>query len=253
MTISVVIITKNEEEVIKRCLESVAWADEVIVLDSGSTDNTVEICHMCGANVTVTEDWPGFGKQKNRALSLVTGDWVLSLDADEWVVPELAREIRAVTSAPNSLACYEIPRLSSYCGRYMRHSGWWPDYVVRLFRRDQAYFSDDIVHERVIVDGSRGRLRTALLHESFRNLEEVLEKVNRYSTAGACMLHAKGKRAGLGCAVARGVWTFLQTYIFHAGFFDGREGFMLAVSRAEGAYYKYIKLMMQQRGKEGCR
>jgi glycosyltransferase involved in cell wall biosynthesis len=246
MTLSVIVITKNEEKVVGRCLQSVDWADEVIVLDSGSTDNTVEICRTCGATVSVTGDWPGFGPQKNRALSRATGDWVLSLDADEWVSQELAREIREVISAPSSLTCYEIPRLSSYCGRYMRHSGWWPDYVLRLFRRGQARFSDDLVHERVIVDGPYGRLRSALLHESVRNLEEVVDKMNQYSTAGAIVLHARGKRTGLCHAVARGLWTFIQTYIFRAGFLDGHEGFMLAFSNAEGTYYKYLKLLLKR-------
>ena len=124
MRLSVIIITKNEEAAIERCLESVAWADEIIVLDSGSSDRTVEICLARGAKVTMTGDWPGFGPQKNCALSQATGDWVFSLDADEWVSPPLAEEIRKRINEPDSLAGFEVPRLSSFCGRFMRHAGW---------------------------------------------------------------------------------------------------------------------------------
>jgi len=153
MNISVVIITKNEEANIERCLRSVDWADEIIVLDSGSTDRTVEISQELGARVSVTADWPGFGPQKNRALEQATGDWVLSLDADEWVTPDLREEILNVISGPEGAVGFRVPRLSSFCGRFMRHSGWWPDYVTRLFRRGAAKFSDDVVHERVIAEG----------------------------------------------------------------------------------------------------
>lgn len=126
MKISAAIITKNEEDSVRRCIESVQWVDEVVVLDSGSVDRTVEICRELGAKVTVTGDWPGFGAQKNRALALVTGEWVLSLDADEWVTPELREEICAAVSNPGGASAFRVPRLSSFCGRYMRHSGWWP-------------------------------------------------------------------------------------------------------------------------------
>ena len=154
MGLSVILIAKDEEACIARALRSVDWADEIVVVDSGSTDRTVDIAREHGAKVTVTADWPGFGPQKNRALDLATGDWVLSLDADEWLTAESAEEIRRVVAAAEaSAAAYRMPRRSSFCGRFMRHSGWWPDYVVRLFRRGRARFSDDSVHERVIVDG----------------------------------------------------------------------------------------------------
>lgn len=250
MRLSVIIITKNEEAAIERCLESVAWADEIIVLDSGSSDRTVEICLARGAKVTMTGDWPGFGPQKNYALSQVTGDWVFSLDADEWVSPPLAEEIRKRINEPDSLAGFEVPRLSSFCGRFMRHAGWWPDHVLRLFRSGQARFSEDQLHERVIADGPVGRLSGILLHESFSDLEDVLNKLNRYSTVGAAMLREKGRQGGLAAALGHGMWTFLKTYIFQAGFLDGREGFMLSVSNAEGAYYKYLKLMVLARQKD---
>jgi glycosyltransferase involved in cell wall biosynthesis len=247
MKISVVVITRNEEASIGRCLRSVDWADEIVVLDSGSTDRTVEIAAGLKARTSVTTDWPGFGRQKNRALGLATGDWVLSLDADESVTPELRDEILAAVAADRGIAAYEIPRLSSYCGRFMRHGGWWPDHVVRLFRRGSARFSDDLVHERLIVDGRIGRLRNHLVHYAFENLEEVLDKVNRYSTSGAQMARARGRRGSLSSAVLRGLWAFVRTYFLKAGFLDGRQGFMLAVSNAEGTYYRYLKLMLLER------
>ena len=242
--LSVTIITKNEADNILACLESVAWADEIVVVDSGSSDDTVNICKAFGAQVHKTADWPGFGPQKNRALSHATGEWVLSLDADERVPPELRFEIEAALKNPHDHAAFRMPRLSSFCGRFMRHSGWYPDYVTRLFHRGAARFSDDLVHERLIVDGSVGKLRQSLLHETFNDLDELLIKINQYSTAGARMLSEKNKTASLKKAVGHAFWAFFRTYILRAGFLDGREGFMLAVSTAESTYYRYAKLML---------
>lgn len=244
MTLSVSVIAKNAQATIRRCLESVAWTGEIVVLDAGSGDDTVRIARECGAEVHIGSDWPGFGPQKNRALALATSDWVLSLDADEWVTPELRAEIEHALAEPGGCNAFKIPRLSSYCGRFMRHSGWWPDHVTRLFRRGQARFSDDLVHERLIVDGSVGVLREPLRHDAIRDLDEALVKMNAYSTAGAVMQLNRGKSASLAGAVWHGAWTFFRTYVLRAGFLDGREGFMLAVSNAEGAYYRYLKLML---------
>jgi glycosyltransferase involved in cell wall biosynthesis len=243
MRLSVIVIVKNEQAVIRRCLESIAWADEIIVLDSGSTDGTVAICKEYTPQVYET-DWPGFGPQKNRALQRASGDWVLSLDADEWVLPELRDEIRKTVAGTGNQAAFRIPRLSSFCGREMHHSGWWPDYVVRLFRRDRARFSDDSVHERVIVEGSTGTLVNALRHETFVDLEDLLGKMNVYSTLSARDAHAKGKRGSLTRAVLKSFWAFIRIYVLRLGFLDGREGFMLAVSTAEGTYYRYAKLAL---------
>ena len=242
--LSVILITKNEAANIRACLESVAWANEIIVVDAGSADGTIEICREMGAQVFV-HDWPGFGVQKNRALSYATHDWVFSLDADERVTPELrtaiVREIRAEGSVN---AAYRISRRSSFCGRFMRHSGWYPDHIVRLFKRDTARFSDDLVHERLLVTGKIGQLEGELLHYAFEDIEEVLRKVDQYSSAGAVMLQQRGRQASLPGAVVRGLWSFVRTYFLRAAFLDGREGFMLAVSNAEGTYYRYLKLML---------
>lgn len=245
LSLSVIVIAKNEAHSIGQCLESVSWADEIVVIDSGSTDDTVKICESRGAKVHVM-DWPGFGPQKNRAIDLATGDWILSLDADEIVTPELQNEITHAISS-GTMEAYSFPRSSSYCGRFMRHGGWWPDRVTRLFRRGDARFSDDLVHERLIVQGKTGAFSSPLIHIAFSDLEEVLRKVDQYSTAGALMMAGKNRKATLSSAILHGLWTFLRTYILRAGFLDGREGFMLAVSNAEGTYYRYLKLMLLER------
>lgn len=240
--LSVIIITRNEALNIRDCLESVRWADEIVVLDSGSDDDTLALCREFPVQVHQNSDWPGFGPQKNRVLALASGDWVLSLDADERISPELRREI-AVAIATATSDVYEMPRRSWYCGRPMRHSGWWPDYVPRLFRRGSARFSDDAVHERLCFEGKAGRLREPIEHLSFRTLDQVLDKMNRYSSAGAQTMQRRGKRGSLGAAVGHGLWSFVRTYILRRGFLDGREGFILAVSNAEGTYYRYLKRM----------
>jgi glycosyltransferase involved in cell wall biosynthesis len=250
VSLSVVVITKNEEAVIRRCLGSVAWADEIVVVDSGSTDRTLEICRELGAKVHVTPDWPGPGSQRNRAIDLAGGEWILALDADEWVPDELRQEIQQTVRAVDHRVAFRVPRLSSYCGRYMRHGGWWPDHVSRLFRRGHARYAGGIIHDHLVPEGEVGTLRCHLLHEAFTDLEEVLGKVNSYSSWGAQSLEAAGKRASVATAVGHGLWTFLKTYVLHAGFLDGREGFMLAVSNAEGTYYKYVKLWLRSRDRD---
>ncbi len=242
--LSVTIITKNEEAAIAACLASVAWADEVVVVDFGSTDKTVEICKAHGAAVHSTTYWPGFGPQKNIALDLASYDWVLSIDADERVSAALRTEIEQALSLNTNNVAYQIPRSSSYCGQFMRHSGWWPDYVLRLFPKSQGQFSDDIVHEHVIFKGEIKTLKNPLLHISYVNLEEVLDKTNRYSTDGATKLAERGKTASLSSAILHGIWAFVRTYFLRLGFLDGRMGFMLAVSNAETTYYRYLKLML---------
>lgn len=243
-TLSITVITKNEEANIRQCLESVKWADEIIVVDSGSTDGTVAICREYTDKV-FAEPWLGYGPQKNRALDYATGEWVLSLDADERVTPQLKEEIeRAMIEG--ACSAFRMPRLSSYCGRFMRHGGWWPDHVVRLFKRNTARFSNARVHEQVEATGEVGTLASPLLHHSFRNFEQVLDKVNQYSTEGASSLAARGKRATLAQAIFHALWAFCRTYVLRRGFLDGRHGFLLAVSNAEGTYYRYVKLWYLQ-------
>jgi glycosyltransferase involved in cell wall biosynthesis len=239
--LSVVIIAKNEEQRLPRCLESVAFADEVIVLDGGSTDRTVEVARANGARVETSPDWNGFGRQKNRALDLATKTWVLSLDADEELTSELVAEIRATLRGP-TYDCYAVPRLSEFCGRFLRHSGWYPDYVARLFKRGTARFSGDLVHERLIPNGPIGRLRHPLLHRGYRGPSDTLQKIDRYSSAWSEQAFASGRRAGFAAAPLHAVAAFVKAYIIRLGFLDGAPGLAVAISGAEVAYYKYLKL-----------
>lgn len=246
MRLSVIIIAFNEASNIAACLESVRFADERIVLDNGSADGTQDIVSACGARLERSNDWPGFGPQKNRVLAMANGDWVLSLDADERVTPALQAEITSAM-AQSEVKAFTIPRSSSFCGQTIRHSGWTPDRVLRLFERGAARFSDDLVHEKVITDHAVGALSTPLLHESFRNFESVLDKVNRYSSAAAQGMLQKGRHGSFGAAVGHGAWAFFRTYVLRLGFLDGRMGFALAISSAEGSYYRYLKLWLMQK------
>ena len=252
ISLSVILITHNEAGNIAACLKSVAFADEWIVVDSGSTDATCEIARAFGATVVATADWPGFGAQKTRALALARGRWVFSIDADERVTPELAASIRQVVAADASghvgsadggkLAGHELSRLSNFCGQWMRHGDWYPDRVLRLFRRSAGRFSDDRVHERLIVDGPVGRLAGELLHHSMPALEDALDKMNRYSSGRALDKVRAGAKGGLFSALSHGLWAFLRCYGLRRGFLDGRLGFVLAVYVAEGTYYRYLKM-----------
>jgi glycosyltransferase involved in cell wall biosynthesis len=246
MRLSVIIIALNEAANIAACLESVRFAHERIVLDGGSTDGTQAIALASGARVDSSTDWTGFGPQKNRVLALAHCEWVLSLDADERVTPALQAEIEAVVAGDAGRA-YALARLSSFCGQTIRHSGWYPDRVLRLFPRGSARFSEDLVHEKLLTQLPVVTLKAHLLHESFRTLESVLDKVNRYSSASAAGLAQKGRRASFSAALGHGAWAFFRTYVLRLGFLDGRMGFALAVSSAEGSYYRYLKLWLMQR------
>ncbi len=244
--LSVIIITKNEADHIAECLDSVAFADEWIVVDSGSTDATREIARDKGAYVEQTADWPGFGPQKNRALALANGQWVLSIDADERVTPEL-REAILDAMEQDAHQGYRIARLSNFCGRWIRHSGWWPDYVLRLFKRGTTRFTDAIVHESVMPPEQVGTLSQHFLHYPYNNLETLIAKVNRYSTDGAAMMYDKGRKTGIAGIIVHSVWTFVRIYIVRRGFLDGPEGFILAAVGAAGSFFRYSKLFFLQR------
>jgi glycosyltransferase involved in cell wall biosynthesis len=248
MELSAIIITRDEEANIAACLEALHFCDELIVVDSHSTDATVAIAERHGARV-VTHAWQGFGPQKNFALSLARGAWVLSVDADERVSTELAHAITAAVRSPDFEA-YEFPRLSSFCGRPMRHSGWYPDHVLRLFRRGAARFNDVLVHERVVYGGKIGRLAAPLVHHPVLRLEDALSRIDRYSTASAEAIVATGRRVSFMSGIGHGLAAFVRAYLLKAGFLDGAEGFLLAVANAEGSYYRYMKawLARRQRG-----
>ena len=242
-TLSVILITRNEEANLADCLASLEGiAQQIVVVDTNSSDRTLEIAKSYGAAIAQPPDWPGFGPQKNRALDLATGEWVLSLDADERLTPALKSEIVTAIHHSAHVDCFAIPRLSWYCGRFIRHSGWNPDYVDRLFKRGSARFSDDLVHERLLPSGQVAKLENPMLHYSFMNYSQVLQKIDRYSTASAEQAFAKGKTSTPLKAVLHGAWSFFRTYFLQAGFLDGPQGFTLAMSNAQGTYYRYVKL-----------
>ena len=239
--ISAVLISLNAQAHLRECLQSVAWCDEIVVLDSGSTDATRAICAEFGARFSVSPDWPGFGPQKNRALALAAHEWIFSLDTDEVCPPELRVALEAAARS-GTCAAYEMPRRSSFCGHFMRHGGWWPDHVTRLFRRDRARFSDSRVHERVIVDGAVGRLRVPLIHYTYDTMAQALEKAERYATLGAQQAFEAGKRSSPLQAALRAGWAFVRTYVIRLGFLDGGPGLALAKYNAHTTRLRYLKL-----------
>jgi glycosyltransferase involved in cell wall biosynthesis len=250
-TLSAIVITRNEAHNLHDCLQSMrGLVDEIIVVDSQSTDATVAIAQQHGAKVAQPVDWPGFGPQKNRALDMATCEWVFSIDADERVTPDLAAEIKQVLQTGHPAAAYKLPRLSSYCGKFIHHAGWQPDYVLRLFRRGTAKFSDDLVHERVVTELSVVALHNYLLHYSYLNFSQVLSKVDAYSTASAKQAFARGKRSSFSGALGHGAWAFFRTYVIRRGFMDGAHGLALSISNAETSYYKYLKLWQMQNAGE---
>jgi glycosyltransferase involved in cell wall biosynthesis len=246
--LSAIIITRNEAANIGECLDSLAFCDERIVVDCGSQDNTLLIAREKGARVAF-HDWKGFGAQKNYALSLAQGAWVLSIDADERVTPQLADAIRAAVAQADADGCegYEILRWTTFCGQVMNRAPWNRDYILRLFRNGRARFSDDLVHERIICGGKVGRIREPLLHHSVRKLEDALRRMDGYSTLSAQQIVASGRKVSFATGIARGAFAFFRAYVLQLGFLNGAIGFLQAVAIAEGTYYRYMKAWLERR------
>ena len=248
VTLSVIIAAKNEGHQIATCVGSVSFADEILVLDSGSTDDTAARAASAGANVHIT-DWPGYGPQQQRGIDLAKCDWILSLDADEVVTDSLRREILAAISGGKSAANfdgYRLPRHSSFCGTFMEHSGWRPDYTLRLVRRQKAGFTGHFLHAHMTVAGAVGDLQSPIVHYSYKDLDDVLEKLSRYSRGAALDLQTRGGTSTLGKAVLKGAWSFIRTYFLRQGFRDGRMGLVLAIYNSHTTYYKYLRLWMDE-------
>jgi len=239
-TLTVVIATKNEAINIGAAVASARFASQVLVLDSGSTDGTIEIARAAGAKVIET-DWPGYGPQQNRGIDQAQSDWVFSLDADERITEPLAAEILAVIGRGEHDG-YDVPRRSLFVSRFMRHSGWWPDRTRRLVRSSKGRFTEHLIHANLRIEGSLGHLQQPMIHYSYRDLDSVLEKMNRYSAGSALDLFQRGHRATLPSAILHGIWSFLRTYVIKLGILDGGEGFMVSVVNAETSYYKHLKL-----------
>lgn len=239
-TLTVIIAAKNEAHNIYDCVKSASFANEVLVLDSGSTDETKALAIEAGAKV-VTTDWPGYGPQQSRGIKLSSSDWVLSLDADERISEKLKDQILEAIQSGRADG-FRIPRLSSLCGKFIHHGGWRPDYTLRLVKREKAGFTDHFLHANMTVKGSRADLTESLIHYSYRDFDDVLEKLNRYASGNAKDLHQRGIKGSLFKAITHGIWAFFRTYFLRAGFLDGSFGFILAVYNAESTYYKYLKL-----------
>ena len=241
--LSVTIITLNEEANIRRTLESVQWADEIVVLDSGSTDRTVSICREFTDKV-FHQDWLGFGKQKNAAIDKATGYWVLSLDADEPVEKELAAEIRTIMASPEPNDGYRIPRKTFFLGKWIRHGGWYPDYNLRLFRKGKGRFEERAVHEAVKVDGKAGTTQHAILHYAYPDLASYLASINKYSSLAVDVMAEQGipaRKTTWINIVIRPVLTFIFKYVVRLGFLDGKHGLMLNLFHAYYVFAKYAK------------
>lgn len=245
--ISAILIARNEEENIADCLASLVFADEIVVVDSGSTDGTQGICRRDPRVRWYSEEWKGFGPQKNSALEKAEGPWIFSIDADERVTAELAREISGLDLTASPVDGYRVPRRSYFGDTWVRHGGWYPDYVVRLWRKDRGRFNDRKVHESVRLAGPVGTLRGNLVHYTYRDTADFLERMERYAALGAEELRKEGKRATSLDLVFRPPFTFLRMYLLRRGFLDGMLGFRLAWLYSRYTYAKYSRL----RGPDG--
>ena len=244
--LSVTIITKNEAADVAAALESVTWADELVVVDSGSTDETVAIARRYTDRVS-SREWEGYGAQKNHAAGLAEHDWILSLDADERVSPELAKEIRECLASEPSHQGYRIPRLTSYLGHWIRSTDWYPDYQLRLYDRRAATWNARFVHESVSVDGKVGTLQNVLQHYAYRNLSHHLATIDRYTTLAAHQMHAQGQRAGWLDLAVHPPLVFWRNYALRLGFREGLPGLVVSLMNAYYVFLKFAKLWELQR------
>lgn len=243
--LSISIIACNAAQQLPACLASVAFADEIVVVDSGSSDATVEIAERHGARV-VHQDWLGYGKQKQHAVTLAKHRWVLCLDSDEQVSDALRASILETLNAPQHPA-YAVARCNRFMGRWLRHGEGYPDWIVRLFDKNHAAWNDNPVHEKVVVTGTTGRLKGDLLHESERGLADYLEKQNRYTSLAAASLYARGRRAGLGKLVFSPLFRFIKFYLIRLGLLDGIPGLVHIAIGCFTTFAKYAKLRELER------
>ena len=241
-TISVAIITLNEEDRLPDCLASVAFADDVVVVDSGSTDQTIEIAENFGARV-FKKAWSGFGAQKQFAIEQCQGQWILILDADERIPKETAEEITKISQTPISFKGYSIARKNYFMNRWIKHAGWWPDRTIRLFCRDSGCMSNKQVHETMEVDGPVIDLQNPIIHYPFRDLHHLMGKMDHYSSAGARDLYKANKKSSIIKAGLRASWSILYNYLIRGGFLDGGPGLIIAISDAANIFFKYTKLV----------
>lgn len=238
--ISAVIITKNEESNIEDCLKSVSWADEIVVLDSGSTDRTVAIARKYTDAVFV-EGWRGMGGQKNRAVELARGPWIFQIDADERASAELGLEIHTALSEGN-LTAYRTRRKNYYKGQWIRHCGWWPDRVTRVFKKGHAHFSEEAIHASLQVSSGVGNLTNPIIHYSFTSPEDFLSRARSYAIHQSREMHAQGRKASVWTGLSHALFALMYTYFVRLGFLDGAAGVLISVSNGVGVFYRYMML-----------
>jgi len=240
--LSVVIITYNEEENIRDCLESVNWSDEIVVVDSFSTDRTVEIAREFTPNIFQNR-WTNFSQQKNLALEKASNEWVLNVDADERVTPELKKEILGILNSGSlTINGYYIPRRNHYLGKWIRHCGWYPDYKLRLFQKGKGRFNERTVHESVIVEGKKSYLKSHLEHFSYRNLSDHLARIDKYASLTAREMLRRGKSTRGFDLLFRPLARFIRMYLIKRGFLDGIYGLIVSLMGSFYVFIKYLKL-----------
>jgi len=247
--LSAVLIVRNEAASLAACLEKLTWADEIVVVDSGSSDSTLEVARQFTSKVFIEADWQGYGVQRQRAQTYASGDWVLMVDADEHMTDALRQEIQHVVRMNDQSKVYAIPRLTWCFGGYIRHSGWYPDYNVRLYPRQVAQYGAERVHEKLHYPSSVEILRLTgnLIHYTYRDLEHYLIKSAHYAKEWAVQRSAQGKSTTLFNGLLHGLGCFVKMYLIHAGFLDGRQGFLLAVLSAHSTFVKYADLWVRTR------
>lgn len=238
--ISATVITRNEADNIENCLRTLDWVDEIIVVDQFSTDETAQIAKGFGAQV-FEERWKGFAQQKNSAIEKASGRWILSIDADERLTPQLRQEIVEVVSLETNINGYYIARRNYFCGRWIRHGGWYPDYNLRLFRKGFGEFQERTVHEKVMVEGAVGYLKNALEHYTYSSVSEYIVRMEKYSRLAAMQIHQENRWSRWHNLSLRPIFTFLNMYLLRMGFLDGSKGFFLAVSYAYYTFLKYYR------------
>jgi glycosyltransferase involved in cell wall biosynthesis len=248
--LSVYILAFNEEDKVAETIRSVQWADEVLLIDSGSTDRTAEIAQELGARV-VNVAFEGFGKLRNSAIEHCSHEWILSMDSDERCTIEARDEIRRIMETPGSLDAYHVPRRNFFFGQWINHAGWYPDYrQPQLFRKGRMRYKEEHVHEgyELIGDARLGEMFNHIWQFPFKSLAEIMNKANRYSTLGADKLKAKGRTGGMWKALVHAGAAFLRHYVFKLGALDGWAGFIIAFNYFEYTFYKYAKLTAMEKG-----
>lgn len=248
-TLGVLMIVKNEEKHLAKCLESVfGWVNEIIIVDSGSTDSTLDIAKKYQASIHQNLDWPGFGKQRQLAQSYMSSDWVLVLDADECVSSELKASIQKIVLSSDLDTCYEVNRLTKAFGKYIHYSGWSPDWIVRLYPREKAAYNDALVHEKVVVEQGIKLEKISegiLYHDTYENLHHYINKTTGYLKAWTDQREGK-KKSGLGTALLHAIACFVKMYFIKRGFLDGKHGFILAWLGMHSTFVKYIDLWLRE-------